>query len=120
MRLIVVCIFLSSVLLPDICFSNEFCNQFNKVIDKKFVFFSHHNNIYKVRGGGQLQFYSAPDDRCVLKDTFVAPGNSLYVYSAFGGFYSVMYLTQDGDQIIGWVESQRLIETNKGITHNTD
>ncbi|RYC39816.1 hypothetical protein DEH81_17855 [Pectobacterium zantedeschiae] len=90
------------------------------MVDKNSVFFSHHDNIYKVGGEGQLQFYSAPDDRCVLKDTFVVTGSSLYVYSAFGGFYSVMYLTQDGDQIIGWVERKRLIETNRAITHNTD
>lgn len=106
--------------LPLVVSANEFCQNLDKNASAKGVRFDNTDNVYKVNGKGRLQFYSAPDVQCLDKGTFVIPGDSLYAYVEYQGFYSVMYLTKDGDQVTGWVEKNRLQETGKGIAPDYD
>jgi hypothetical protein len=66
---------------------------------------------FAVTGEGRLFFYSAPDQGCKLAGTFVIPGDSLIGYSEFKGWISVMYTTENGDPVSGWVRSERLRRT---------
>jgi hypothetical protein len=63
-----------------------------------------------------LQFLSAPDKRCILKNVFVLPGDSVDAYMDYKGFTLVHYVNLRTDQsAIGWVESSRLKANGQGI-----
>ena len=65
-----------------------------------------------VTGAGRLQFYSAPNSGCVMKDVFVIPKDELIVYAQSSGWSSVMYSNpKTGNSVSGWVKSSRLKET---------
>lgn len=103
------------LVLPCKVLANDFCADLDKLANAKGISFDNTDNVFKVGGQGRLQFYSAPDKKCLEKGVFVIPGNSLYAYVEYHGYYSVMYLSDDGDQITGWVEKGRLIDMHKGI-----
>jgi len=108
------------VFFPLIAFANDFCQLKAGNANAKGVRFDNTDNVYKVGGSGRLQFYSAPDSRCAEKDVFVVPGNELYAYVEYGKYYSVMYVANDGNQVNGWVEKIRLVETHTGIAPDYD
>lgn len=91
-----------------------------KAINNRGVRFDNTDNVYKVGGKGRLHFYSAPNEKCIEKDVFVVPGNELYAYVEYGEYYSVMYVSDDGDQVDGWVKKDRLVETKYGIAPDYD
>jgi hypothetical protein len=65
-----------------------------------------------VVGAGRLQFYSAPNPGCIMKDVFVIPKDELIVYAQSSGWSSVMYSNpRTGNSVTGWVKSSRLKET---------
>ena len=65
-----------------------------------------------VIGMGRLQFYSAPDPGCTMKDVFVIPKDALITYAQSGGWSSVIYShPATGDTVSGWVKSSRLKKT---------
>lgn len=66
-----------------------------------------------VTGAGRLQFYSAPDRRCVMKGVFVIPNDELIAYAQSNdGWSSVMYANpKTGNTVSGWVKSARLRQT---------
>ena len=97
------------IVFPLSVSANDFCEKLDKSGITNGVRFDNTDNLYKVGGEGHLQFYSAPDDKCLLKGTFVIPNDDLYAYVELNGFYRVMYLSNDGDQIMGWVKKKRLI-----------
>lgn len=103
------------IVFPLSVSANDLCEKLDKSGITNGVRFDNTDNLYKVGGEGHLQFYSAPDDKCLLKGTFVIPNDDLYAYVELNGFYRVMYLSNDGDQIMGWVKKNRLIETHKGL-----
>lgn len=103
------------VALPFFSSANDICQDLDSTATKKGISFDNTDNVFKVGGEGRLQFYSAPDKKCLEKGVFVIPGNSLYAYVEYHGYYSVMYLSDDGDQVTGWVEKDRLIDMHKGI-----
>ncbi|WP_210452739.1 hypothetical protein [Pantoea ananatis] len=103
------------LVLPCKVLANDFCADLDKLASAKGVILNNSDNVFKVKGVGRLQFYSAPNKKCALKGVFVIPGDRLYGYVEYKSFYSVMYLSRDGDQISGWVEKERLIDMHKGI-----
>ncbi|KGD80389.1 hypothetical protein ID10_05035 [Pantoea agglomerans] len=106
--------------LPLAVFANNACQILSDAANAKGVRFDNTDNVYRVGGSGRLQFYSAPDGRCVEKDVFVVTGNELYAYVEYGKYYSVMYVANDGNQANGWVEKERLIESHTGIAPDYD
>jgi len=106
--------------LPLTVLANNACPMWSDSANAKGVRFDNTDNVYKVGGSGRLQFYSAPDSRCAEKDVFVVPGNELYAYVEYGKYYSVMYVANDGNQVNGWVEKFRLVETHTGIAPDYD
>jgi len=106
--------------LPLTVFANNACQSLNDAANAKGMHFDNTDNVYKVGGSGRLQFFSAPDGRCVEKDVFVVPGNELYAYVQYGEYYSVMYVANDGNQANGWVKKERLIEMHAGIAPDYD
>ena len=69
-----------------------------------------------VTGTGRLHFHSAPDQRCLLKDLFVVPGNRLEAYAEHGEFTQVIYWNAaTGAGTAGWVLSSRVAATTTTI-----
>ena len=67
-----------------------------------------------VIGTGRLQFYSAPDLRCAMRGVFVIPKDELVAYAQTGdGWSSVMYFPRTGNDVSGWVRSDRLKATGR-------
>jgi hypothetical protein len=66
-----------------------------------------------VTGAGRLQFYSAPNLRCVMSGVFVIPKDALVAYARTSdGWSSVMYINpRTGNDVSGWVRSDRLKQT---------
>ena len=66
-----------------------------------------------VIGAGRLQFYSAPDPNCAMKEVFVIPKDQLIAYAQSNdGWSSVMYVNpRTGDSVSGWVRTSRLKQT---------
>jgi hypothetical protein len=66
-----------------------------------------------VVGAGRLQFYSAPNIRCVMDGIFVIPNDKLVAYAeTSNGWSSVMYVNpKTGNDVSGWVRSARLKAT---------
>lgn len=66
-----------------------------------------------VTGAGRLQFYSAPNLRCVMSGVFVIPKDELVAYARTSdGWSSVMYINpRTGIDVSGWVRSDRLKQT---------
>jgi len=62
-----------------------------------------------VIGAGRLQFYSAPNIHCQLNGVFVVPKDRLIAYAQTDdGWSSVIYSSNRGDVVSGWVRSSRL------------
>ncbi len=66
-----------------------------------------------VIGTGRLQFYSAPNPGCAMKDVFVIPKDQLITYAqSSNGWSSVMYSNaKTGNTVSGLVKSSRLKNT---------
>lgn len=69
---------------------------------------------FRVAGSGRLHLHTAPDDRCIDKKVFVVPGdrlNALTVSGKKGEWVSVTYYAKNGDDVSGWVKTDRLMFT---------
>lgn len=69
---------------------------------------------YRVAGTGRLYFYTGPDEKCLDKKVFVIPGDSLTAYAEYGKheeWSNVGFMTKDGDEVTGWVKTERLMFT---------
>lgn len=84
------------------------CNKVSKQAEKDQVFFSP-PGAFDVVGDGRLYFYLAPHEGCKSKDVFVIPGDSLFGYTEYKGWYSVYYINpKTGKEVDGWVDGKRL------------
>ncbi|MEG3128746.1 hypothetical protein SC171_13540 [Pantoea cypripedii] len=110
MRLLIFFLF-----IPFLVSANDSCQNLDKNAISQGARFNNTQNIYRVGGEGRLQFYSAPDKKCLIDHVFVIPGDSLIAYIEYEDFYRVMYLSRNNEQVSGWVEKNRLSETHKGI-----
>jgi hypothetical protein len=73
------------------------------------------HNGFSVIGKGRLYFHSAPDLRCKESKVFIIPNDKVNAYLDYRGYYYIMYFKKTGEQIEGWVDSNRLMENNTGI-----
>lgn len=62
----------------------------------------------KVIGNKKLNFYTAPDEQCKMKDVFVIKGDSLTIYKPYKGWLNVMYIAKDGEDYTGWVLAKQV------------
>jgi hypothetical protein len=66
-------------------------------------------------GNGRVQFYGAPDERCIRKAIFVLPSERLNAYADYGDFTYVLYQNpRNANEVTGWVRSSRLKWTGYG------
>jgi len=70
------------------------------------------NNPYVTAIKNRVYFYTAPDSSCKQEDKFVIAGDFLYAYKIHGNFTYVNYLTSNGVEVIGWVNSAELESLN--------
>ena len=61
-----------------------------------------------VVGSGNLNFYSAPNDRCRMKGPSAAVGSYLTIYKPHENWVNVMYIQKGGKDIIGWAPKDRV------------
>lgn len=106
--------------IPFFVSANDFCQNLDKNAISQGARFDTTQNIYKVGGEGRLQFYAAPDKKCPIDHVFVIPGDSLIAYIEYKNFYRVMYFSRSHEQVTGWVEKKRLLETHQGIAPDYD
>ncbi|BES85902.1 hypothetical protein PEC302107_25010 [Pectobacterium araliae] len=59
--------------------------------------------------------YSAPNENCKLKNTFLIGGDKIDVYAKYAGFFSMMYLKKNGEPVMGWVHSSSVRPIGVGI-----
>lgn len=84
------------------------CENISRQVEKEQAFLNPPES-HKVIGEGRLYLYTAPNESCRSKDTFVIPGDTLFAYTEFKGWYSVMYINlKTGDEYHGWVRPERL------------
>jgi hypothetical protein len=66
---------------------------------------------YKVIGDGRLYFHSAPNERCIIKNVFVVPGDELIAYTEYKGWVTVMYFNpKTGMNHEGWVQQTKRLK----------
>lgn len=70
---------------------------------------------YVVSDNARVYFYSAPDERCKIKDLFIIHGDLVDVYSEYKGFLSVIFFKKNGETVDGWVHSSSIKPTGTGI-----
>jgi len=71
-----------------------------------------------VVGKGRAYFYTAPDDRCRMKQVFVISGDQLDAYFDVPGWTEVTYWTGKSGEVSGWIPNSRLAETGTGMAPN--
>ena len=63
---------------------------------------------YEVAGSERLYFYTAPNEKCINKNSFVILNDVLFTYEEFGAWTQVMFNSKTGEPTFGWVKTQRL------------
>jgi hypothetical protein len=62
-----------------------------------------------VIGPGRAYFHSAPASPCMMKRTFIVPGDTVTVYKPYQKWYQVMYVNdKTGEAVEGWIAESRL------------
>lgn len=79
------------------------------------------NNHYQIIGNKKANFYSAPDDSCIVDDVFVIPGDQVSGQEdAEGTFILVNYYTSTSEIVRGWIKKERLWQLNHGDSYRND
>jgi hypothetical protein len=92
------------------------CGTLDRSAEKSEALIPGDRSEHKVIGRGRLQFYSAPDEKCMMPDTFILPNERVDAHSEFNGYVSVDYFNlKTGSTANGWVKSNRLVPTGFGI-----
>lgn len=63
---------------------------------------------YQVASTGRLYFHAAPNEKCVDKNIFVIPGDSLIAHEEYREWSKVTYILKTGKYYDGWVITKRL------------
>lgn len=98
--------------------ADDFCASLDAQAATQGVRTDSTENVYKVTGKGRLFFYSAPDNRCPMADTFIIPGQQVYNYVEYKNYALVMYMAKGDRQVTGWVDKARLIASDAGVGPN--
>ncbi|WP_257590134.1 hypothetical protein [Serratia marcescens] len=91
------------------------CSTLDQAAQTHSTHIENSNNGFSVIGKGRLYFHSAPDLRCKESKVFIIPNDKINAYLDYHGYYYVMYFNSKGEQVEGWVDSNRLKENNTGI-----
>lgn len=91
------------------------CRTLDQAAQTHSTHFENSNNGFSVIGKGRLYFHSVPDLRCKESKVFIIPNDKVNAYLDYHGYYYVMYFNRRGEQVEGWVDSNRLKENNTGI-----
>ncbi|EPQ1331644.1 MULTISPECIES: hypothetical protein [Serratia] len=91
------------------------CSTLDQAAQTHSTHIENSNNGFSVIGKGRLYFHSAPDLRCKESEVFIIPNDKVNAYLDYHGYYYVMYFNRKGEQVEGWVDSNRLKENNTGI-----
>jgi hypothetical protein len=92
------------------------CTALNHIATKDGVFVRSDDAGRVVTGHGRLQFYSAPNYACKMKDIFIVEGQTVNAYFEYAAFTSVVYSSNKSSKpVIGWVRSDRLKRNALGI-----
>lgn len=94
---------------------NSKCSDINKIAAKRQEKTPSDNSGYVIKNAGRTYFYSAPDERCKIKELFIVQGDLVNVYADYNGFSSIMYFKKNGVPVTGWVHSDTLKPTRTGI-----
>lgn len=79
------------------------------------------NSGYEVFGVGRLYFYSAPDERCIIKNIYMVRGDQVDAYAEYNNYLFVIYFTKIGHEVSGWLHKNRLRSTHQGVgSENND
>ncbi|WP_137765446.1 hypothetical protein [Nissabacter sp. SGAir0207] len=90
------------------------CGDKNKLAEQKQSIEPTAQSNYIVKYKPRVYFYSAPNEACKIKDTFIIKGDVVSVYAQYNGFSSVMFFRKNGDAVIGWVRSDSIEPTGRG------
>lgn len=101
--------------LPLTTLAADYCEKVAEQVESNRGLIPAYMSGYKVVGEGRLYFYSAPDQKCKLKNIFIIPGDKVDALADYEDYTFVVYTTAKGKDVEGWVESGRLKETGTGI-----
>ncbi|KEY57888.1 hypothetical protein [Serratia sp. DD3] len=73
---------------------------------------------FAVANKSKVFFYSAPDEGCKQDEMFLVLGDYLYAYKIHQGFTYVNYITINGKEVKGWVNSAE-IQALSPLANNT-
>lgn len=91
--------------------ANTYCDAILKKSDIEQGYIDRSRNNFEVISNGRLYFYSAPDDLCMQKESFLVPGDQVVGYSEYNGFLFVAYFKKNGDSVDGWLKIDQLKNT---------
>lgn len=101
--------------LPLFSFADSWCDDVIKKAQEQQDRISPSESGYKVSSNDRLYFYSAPDEKCKLKKTFIIKGDLVDAYSIYNGFVYVIYFTNANEDVVGWVKLKGLESTGTGM-----
>ena len=102
-------------LAPLISHAEDFCLIVSAKADTERAIIPSSDSGYKVSGKGRAYFYSAPNEKCAIKNLFIIPGDLVNASADYNNYTYVMFFTKDGKDVEGWVKSNRLAPTGTGI-----
>lgn len=112
---VLIILLLSLASLPLISHSEDFCFSVSDKADTERVIIPSSDSGYKVSGAGRAYFYSAPNEKCKIRNLFIIPGDLVNALADYNNYTYIMYFTKDGKDVEGWVKSNRLTPTGTGI-----
>ncbi|WP_336220684.1 hypothetical protein [Citrobacter amalonaticus] len=100
---------------PMISHAEDYCSSVSDKADTERAIIPSSDSGYKVSGRGRAYFYSAPDEKCAIKNLFIIPGDLVNASADYNNYTYIMYFTKDGKDVEGWVKSNQLTPTGTGI-----
>lgn len=106
--LVVMCLPLASI-------ASQYCDNLSEGHQSGQEIIPSDKSGYKVIENKRLFFFSAPDEKCKMKNIFVIKNDLVDAYKIDGDFMFVMYFTKDKKTVEGWVKSKGLAPTGMGV-----
>ena len=97
----------------------ETCEEIDTKVQKNKIIIPSYQSGRIITGSGRAYFYSAPNDKCKIKDTFLVPGDLTDAGLEFGDFTYVIYFHPvSGQETSGWLKMDRVRPTGTGVGPN--
>lgn len=109
-KLLIMILFFSSYVV-----ANTDCRAIDEKAQEKATHFDSADNGYTVIGKDRSYFYTAPSQDCIHKQVFIIPGDKVNAYLDYNGYYYVIYLNKNGQQVEGWVKQKQLQPNDTGV-----